>query len=161
MYKINILLVVSTLVSCQTSYKAKSMLDGLGYQDKKLKDDVYQILYKVNAMTPKQRALDFWHVRATELCGHSNYFAEANLSKKTNIPYRTAVYTQSATAPVHYYATTNSNGVEVYRRDPTPIFNMREPSFGNSNKFPRVNGVAYCAGKPEKLLVREPHRKTH
>lgn len=156
MTRIILLLIVSTLVSCQTSYRAKSMLDGLGYQDKKVTDDVYQILYKVNKVTPKQKVLDFWHVRATELCGHENYFADVGLSKRRLKPEPRP---RAISPPNHYYATTTLSGHEVWKRD---YASKSYPQhFADANLFPRISGIAYCAGKPEKLLALEPQSKAY
>jgi hypothetical protein len=61
------------LSACATGYQKMNVWDGLGYTDEKVADGVYKLTYLVNANTPAQDALKYWHVRARELCGSDNY----------------------------------------------------------------------------------------
>lgn len=160
-YKIICVLIVSVLVSCQTSYRAKSILDGLGYQDKELQEGVYQIAYKVNAMTKEQVALDLWHTRASELCGHTNYFADASLTRMA-----TARFNPSNAA---YYSHISSNSEALDPSDPRKPASLGSLYSSNTEnissrvrskrtEFPEAIGVAYCAGKPEALLTLKPSK---
>ena len=63
----------AVLSACATGYQKKTAWDGLGYTDEKISDGVYKVTYLVNAKTPPQDALKYWHMRAKELCGSDNY----------------------------------------------------------------------------------------
>jgi hypothetical protein len=56
-----------------------------GYEDKKVREGLFFIKSKVNANTAPDIALKYWHRRASELCGHSEYLPEVSLDYDTNI----------------------------------------------------------------------------
>jgi hypothetical protein len=73
------------LSGCATGYQQKSMWwDGLGYTDEKIGDGVYRVTYLANAITPPESTMKYWHARARELCGSSNYEHSAKLTMQKN-----------------------------------------------------------------------------
>jgi hypothetical protein len=146
------------LSSCQTSYRAKSMLDGLGYQDKRLKSGVYQILYKVNAATPEDIAIDLWHMRATELCGHSNYFSTAKVRSHQGSAKRVKISNNHYyRSPSEYTSYSEKNHTFSYASDRSinqvnyavPRTSYKQRNIRNYTKWPSARGLAYCEGKPK------------
>jgi hypothetical protein len=89
---VGIIPVLVLLSACATGYQKKTMWDGLGYTDEKISDGVYRVTYLVNAKTPPQDALKYWHMRAKELCGSENYEHDAKLTSKNNRSYNPAIY---------------------------------------------------------------------
>jgi hypothetical protein len=135
------ILITGLLISCQTSYRAKNIIDGLGYQDEKVQEGVFHISYNVNANTQAQQALSYWHQRATELCGDSNYFADAKLNNKRI--YDVKKYQTGGINSV------NENGSLVSQ--PT----TRVSIVTGASKFPEATGYAYCQGKPAALIAHK------
>ena len=87
--KIKYIAILATflLTACVTTpyQKAGFYSSTGGFEDKEISKGVYFIKSKVNANTKPQVSLDYWHRRATELCGHSNYKAEVLTSFDTNV----------------------------------------------------------------------------
>ncbi|TLU61361.1 hypothetical protein FE810_15225 [Thalassotalea litorea] len=85
--KILILIPLMFLAGCVTTpYQKTGFFSSTGgYEDKQVSDGVYFIKSKVNANTKPKVALDYWHRRAKELCGHSNYKAEVTSTFDTNV----------------------------------------------------------------------------
>lgn len=75
------------LTACVTTpyQKAGFFSSTGGYEDNEIAEGVYFITSKVNANTNPSVALDYWHRRAKELCGHSEYKAEVTNSFDTNV----------------------------------------------------------------------------
>jgi len=86
------IVILGLLGGCATQYKKKTIWDGLGYTDEKISDGVYKVTYLVNALTPPGDALKFWHQRAKELCGNSDYEHDAKLTSKIIEDYNPAIY---------------------------------------------------------------------
>jgi hypothetical protein len=84
MKKVYIITILLFIAGCQTTYKAMNVWDGLGYTDKKISAGVYEITYLVNASTAKEKAVEFWHQRAKELCGNGKYSHDVKLTHKVN-----------------------------------------------------------------------------
>ncbi|MFC3121367.1 hypothetical protein [Agaribacter flavus] len=100
------------------------------------------ITYKVNANTPAEYAMDFWHQRASELCGNSHYFADAKLRVK------------------HRYTVSQSErgGINVENTESGSSFVSPPTSqitINKSQRFPKVSGYTYCDGKPEMLFIHK------
>lgn len=134
------------------------MLDGLGYQDKKLKPGVFQILYKVNAATPEHIALDLWHLRATELCGHSNYFSTAKARSYQGSAKRIKISNNRYyRGPSNYTSYSEKSHTFSYASDSStnqthyaiPRASYKQRKIRNYTKWPSASGVAYCEGKPK------------
>jgi hypothetical protein len=87
--KIKYIAIASTLflTACVTTpYQKAGFLSSTGgYEDEQLSEGVYFIKSKVNANTKPQISIDYWHRRAAELCGHSEYKAEVSTSFDTNV----------------------------------------------------------------------------
>jgi len=87
--KIKFIVIASTcfLTACVTTpYQQAGFFSSTGgYKDKQITDGVYFIKSKVNANTKPQVSLDYWHRRASELCGHSKYKAKVSTSFDTNV----------------------------------------------------------------------------
>jgi hypothetical protein len=141
-----LLTIMTLLMGCQTGYRAKSIIDGLGYQDEKVQEGIFHIKYNVNAHTPANKALDFWHQRAEELCGNNHYFADTRLGKnsKLEISKRTS------------YDLYNSSNVRYTLNYPKTYTTI---SRGGSN-FPKASGFAYCEGKPDKLMAHNVEKQS-
>ena len=75
------------LTACVTTpyQKAGFFSSTGGYEDKIISEGVYSIKSKVNANTSPKLALTYWHKRAEELCGHSEYVSELKQSHDLNI----------------------------------------------------------------------------
>jgi len=80
------------LSGCETGYQQKTILDGLGYSDEKIGDGVYRLTYLVNAYTPPEAAMKYWHARARELCGSGSYDHGAKLTIQNHPSYNPALY---------------------------------------------------------------------
>jgi len=65
----------------------------IGYTDEKISDGVYRVTYEVNGHTSSQDALRYWHQRATELCGSSDYDHDEKLTTHNHQTYNPASYT--------------------------------------------------------------------
>jgi hypothetical protein len=84
--------VAMLLSGCATKYQKKTIWDGLGYTDEKIAEGVYRITYLVNANTPAEDAVKYWHQRATELCGSSDYDHDEKLTSQNNRDYNPAIF---------------------------------------------------------------------
>ena len=76
------LLLVVLISGCKTTYQPRGSTGG--YEDKKLSEGVYYIYSRVNAYTKPEKALEFWHRRAKELC-NSEYDAELKSTDTINV----------------------------------------------------------------------------
>ncbi|WP_185233238.1 hypothetical protein [Teredinibacter franksiae] len=83
-----VVLVAVLFVGCTTAYKKKNPYwDNMGYEDKTLSVGVYEISVLVNTYTTAETAQKYWHMRATELCGGSNYGHNEKVSNKEVATY--------------------------------------------------------------------------
>jgi hypothetical protein len=85
---IGIIAISVVLTGCLTTPYQKRGSTG-GYEDQMISEGTFYIKSKVNADTPPEKALEYWHRRASELCGHSNYKADVKETYDTNINYGT------------------------------------------------------------------------
>ncbi len=86
--KIAALVALATLLSaCGTPYGPVSAFGGTGgYTDKKIAEGKYYIESLTNVPTGPAKALEYWHRRASELCGGKPYTHDAILKvdRKSN-----------------------------------------------------------------------------
>ncbi|MGJ8679744.1 hypothetical protein [Paraglaciecola sp.] len=143
-----LLAMITLLLGCQTSYRAKSIIDGLGYQDEKVQDGIFHIKYNVNAHTPATKALEFWHQRAEELCGNKQYFADTRLGKNSKLTISKRTYYRE------YF--NSSDTLHTFNSDPKTYTTI---SRGGGN-FPKASGFAYCEGKPDKLMAHNEEKRS-
>lgn len=61
------------LSACSTSYGPGTDSNGFGYADRKIESDRYAIQVKVNNISDKADARNFFDKRASELCGGARY----------------------------------------------------------------------------------------
>jgi len=78
-----VLLSAATLASCVTTGYQKQGATG-GYTDEMISEGVFRLAYLVNANTPVEKAIEFWHQRAAELCGSHDYVADVKLTTNIN-----------------------------------------------------------------------------
>jgi len=85
---------VVTACGVTTPYQKSGFFSGTGgYEDRQVEDGVYFIKSKVNANTPAKTALEYWHRRAAELCGHTSYKHEIEQIFDTNTNYGASMTT--------------------------------------------------------------------
>ena len=75
------------LCACGTPYGPQSVLGGTGgYTDKRIAEGTYYIESLTNVPTGPAKALEYWHRRASELCGGRPYSNDASLTvdRKSN-----------------------------------------------------------------------------
>ena len=77
------LLCAATCAACTSTPYQPNGATG-GYSEEKIANGVYKLSYLVNANTPPDAALSFWHQRAKELCGTSDYASDVKLTTKSN-----------------------------------------------------------------------------
>jgi hypothetical protein len=155
------------LMSCQTNYRAKSQFDGLGYENKKISKNAYQIRYITSSTTTKSNRVKLWHRRASELCGHSKYHATVTLSRTStrleslpklisskrerDIDIRSP---EREVAGITYNSESNIEHVE-YRSINTSAYapsNVKPKKRPKNITLPIAKGKVYCDGK-QKLDV--------
>ncbi|MFC3123206.1 CC0125/CC1285 family lipoprotein [Agaribacter flavus] len=152
------------LTACQTGYRAKSILDGLGYEEQQLATNVYGLSYRVNATTSNDTAIDLWHMRAAELCGHEEYFADVKMAKSKRLkkrylhkarddydPYIRDFYKTQEVSSYDYNQATQQEHITYRHVDNYPWKNVKQTSKNSSHvgvKFPVARGKVYCDGQP-------------
>jgi hypothetical protein len=79
------LMILACLAGCTTPYGPYSKLSGTGgYTDKKVSEGQYYIESLTNVPTGPEKAFEYWHRRASELCGGKPYTHDAVLTYKRN-----------------------------------------------------------------------------
>jgi len=86
--KIILTCVIFLLTACTTPYGPYSSFTGTGgYTDKKVSGNLYYIESLTNIPTGPAKAIEYWHKRATELCGGKKYTHDATLTTHVNLNY--------------------------------------------------------------------------
>ena len=76
------------LAACTTPYGPYSSFTGTGgYTDKKIADGQYYIESLTNVPTGPEKAFEYWHKRASELCNGKSYNNDAVLTPYVNLNY--------------------------------------------------------------------------
>ena len=78
---------ICVLAACATPYGPKSSSSTGGYTDKKIADGKYYIESLTNVPTGPEKAFEYWHRRAAELCNGKPYAHDAVLSNKRMTNY--------------------------------------------------------------------------
>lgn len=99
-----ILSAVILIAGCATGYKSVGFTGG--YSDTKLQDDVYEVSFKGNGYTNKDRAKDFALLRASEVALNNGYKYFVVLEGENST--KTQMYTTPAQA--NTYGTVNMYG---------------------------------------------------
>ncbi len=124
---ISLLLVFGFLASgCATTYQQQGFTGG--FSETQLRQDIYRVTFKGNALTSAERAADFTLLRCAELATESGYafFMIIDGSHSTKISSHTTPTTTNTTASVYgtgNYATgtatsTTSGGQTYYHEKP-------------------------------------------
>lgn len=87
---------------CAAGYQKMSMWDGMGYRDQQVGEGRYRISYTVNALTTAEQTRSYWMRRASELCGHDNFYYDLSVTTRTSSDVMFVggvVYTPSSDRP--------------------------------------------------------------
>ena len=85
---LGLMAVVVLLSACNTTYGPASALGGTGgYTDKKVGENQFYIESLTNVSTGPEKALEYWHRRASELCGGRQYTPDVKLQVYRNANY--------------------------------------------------------------------------
>ncbi|PIR31688.1 MAG: hypothetical protein COV36_07350 [Alphaproteobacteria bacterium CG11_big_fil_rev_8_21_14_0_20_44_7] len=81
------------LTSCATETPYGSLMEQStgGYVDRKISENEYEVQVRGNHKTSHDRLIEYFHKRATELCGSDEY--ESDIKKEYNTVVNDAVFT--------------------------------------------------------------------
>lgn len=136
------ILVITVFIfnGCATKYQSMGFTGG--YTETRLGDNIFNVSFRGNGYTSRQRATDFALLRSAELCLQNNfkYFVIVNAEKYTNLYTTPRTYhTHGAIYGSSFNATTTQSGGITFMK----------PSVNNTimcfKEKPSINGIVYDA----------------
>ena len=135
-----LIMTIFIMSGCATKYKSVGFSGG--YSETRLGSNIFNVSFRGNGYTSRERATDFTLLRSAELCLQNGfkYFIITNSEKHTDLYTTPKSYDTSGTINGSSFdaTTTQSGGIT-----------FRKPSINNTvvcfTKKPKMNGLIYDA----------------
>lgn len=140
--------IIFLISGCATKYQTTGFTGG--YSETRLDDNIFNVSFRGNGFTSRERTSDFNLLRSAELSLKNgfNYFIIISSKKHTNY----STYTSSTYSTTNYSGTTygnNFNGTANTTTTGGETYNIAKPSSSNTivcfKEKPNINGVIYNA----------------
>ncbi|MDD4874317.1 MAG: hypothetical protein PHE15_05015 [Dehalococcoidales bacterium] len=142
------LFMILILAGCATAYQRKSLTGG--YSETRLGENIFQISFKGNGYTSRERASDFSLLRSAEVAleNEFRYFVIVDSERHTDIGAYTTPSTSHTTGNAYSYGNYTSGAARTTTYGGQTYY-FSKPETSNTilcfKKKPDINGIIYDA----------------